>query len=357
MKTKIYILLIITALLIPLSLLGTAGAAYLEGDTDDDNQRGKEYVPEYYVPPRYVPPRNNFLSFVRSLRVISGHPIRYKGLEIYFIKGHDYYIQSNIYRNIITLDEAYRRGVINIAEYDSGVVSKIRINSYSDSYIFIMAGEIISGGMQTRTMVKDILLPPRAKNIVVDVYCIEEGRWEAGRKEFTPAEPMLDSDIRKKVLREDGQDTIWSGIREHEKEAGSYSETHDLLEVYKNRGEDIRVKSEISRIVRRLPGNSIGMVAVKNGRILGIEAFYSHNMFEKQFHKLFRSYYYTTVPGVYYKNVTISDVRRFLKRLPNSRVLKETGYPGSGRLYDVSVNGFYGSALDFRGILHLSLIN
>ena len=33
-----------------------------------------------------------------------------------------------------------------------------------------MAGEIVSGGMQTRTMLKDVLIPPYAKNIVIDVY-------------------------------------------------------------------------------------------------------------------------------------------------------------------------------------------
>lgn len=371
MKAKINIMIIISMIL-SMAIVAAPRAAYLESD----DKGVQEYLPppEIYIPPRpprYIPPPpryDDYYSFVRSLRLVSNRPIGYKGLEVYLIKSADYRILQRVVRNIITLNEAYRRGDIRISEHSGGVVSKIRIDSYSSGYIFIMSGEILSGGRQTRTIVRDVLVPPRARNIVVDVYCIEEGRWEDTKQNFAPAEPMLDSSIRNQVQRKEGQSSVWSGVREQESELSVSSETHDLLEVYKKRPEDSRLSSEITKMRRRLASNAIGMVAVKDGRIIGIEAFYSHSMFDRQFHKLFSSYYYSGVSHSYYRRTTSSDVKRFLRDLRRGRVTRDSGYVGAGSLYDVSVGGpsrgFQGSALSstgeplgFGGIVHLSLID
>jgi len=336
-----------------------ANAAYLQGDDEINNDYKEVYPPpQIYIPPKiYLPPRyNDFYSFVSSLSVVSDSPISYNGLSIFLISGGgDYYIQSES-RNIITLEDAYRNGVIRINEYDNGIVSKVWVDNYSASHIFLMAGEIISGGKQTRTIVRDFLVAPYARNAAVDVYCIEEGRWDDRPKIFTPAEPMLDSRIRGKVLREEGQDKVWSGIREYEKNSREYSNTHNLFEVYKKRGADSGLEREIGRIIDRFPYSAIGMVVTRKDQILGVEAFYSHELFMKQFDKLYRSYYYAEVGGWFYRNVTGNDVQNFLSSLKESRLTEETAYSGVGRLYDVSVNGYYGSALDFGGIIHLSMI-
>ena len=168
---------------------------------------------------------------------------------------------------------------------------------------------------------------------------------------------MLDSNIRKKVFLERGQDEIWSGIREQEAKSQQFSDTHNLLEVYETTQKDAGMEREIRSMKRRLPRGSVGMVVVKNGQIVGIEAFFSHEMFAKQFHKLFKSYYYIDTSIGYYRRANNSDVRRFIKNLSNSRLVADRSYIGSGVLYDASYNGFYGTALDFSGILHLSMIN
>jgi hypothetical protein len=354
MKTRIYITLLVGLILSLFTVTGL-NAAYLEESPPDS---GREiYVPppyvSPYVPPRYPPPPRygSFYDFVDSLRLASNRPYRYGGLDIYFLRGADFYIQ--IARNIITLDEAHRRGVIRISETGGGEVKKVRVSSFTGSYILIMAGEIVSGGRQTRTMVKDVLVPPYARNLVVDVYCIEEGRWEETDKGFSPAEPMLDSHIRGKVMREESQSNIWSGIREEEDSARSYSDTHDLLELYQKRGRDRNLMRELRRARSWIPSNSIGMVVYKNGCIIGMDAFYSHSLFLREFDKLFSSYYYTKS----YVDCESIPVKGFLNNLRRVSITEDRGYRGAGRLYDISTPGYYGSALDFGGIIHIGIVN
>ena len=203
---------------------------------------------------------------------------------------------------------------------------------------------------------KDFLVPPHARNVVVDVYCVEEGRWDDGKGYFAPSEKMLDQTLRGKVLRKEGQSEVWNGIRDQEEKSGIPAKDHNLLEHYSYTQRNDKLDRRMHKIRRGIPHDAVGMVITKKNRILGIEAFINHDIFTREFNKLFRSYYYTDVPGWFYTSVNASDVRRLLHRLPKSSVYRDTGYRGSGRLYDVSTGGFYGSALDFGGILHLSLI-
>ncbi len=355
MKARALKLLIISMIL-SLAVSAVAVAAFLESDAEaQPDYRDDVYVPPPrriippYVPPR--PPSNDFYSYVSSLNV-TGASFEQKGLRIFPLTRAKY--QSS--QSIITLDDAFRRGDIVISEHGSGIVSKVSLTSYSNSYIFIMAGEIIAGGRQTRAMVKDILLPPRARNFVVDVYCIEEGRWEDTAKKFTTAEPMLNSNIRKRAMQERGQSDIWNGIREYEKRAKKRSDTHNLLELYRGAQGDKTLGKKIRYVRRRLPYNSVGMVAVKDGTIVGLEAFGSHQLFVKQFDKLFTSYYYADLPVTYNKSVERGGVRRFILNLRSARVVRDSSYIGSGTLNNVSYRGYYGSELELGGVVHISVI-
>ncbi|MFC1855745.1 ARPP-1 family domain-containing protein [Thermodesulfobacteriota bacterium] len=359
MKTMIQGLTAKIVVILVLALTTNVYAAYLQGDGEVREETSPPLIyppppPPPRPPPIYIPPRfSNYYNFTRNLGVIKNYTIEHNGLRIFFIRGNSYGIQSS---NIVNLDDAYSRGLIGITEHPSATVSKLSVSSYTSSYIFLMAGEILSGGKQTRTIVEDILIPPHAKNVPVDVYCIEEGRWSGKDEVFRPAVPMLDSSIRNRVMKGESQDRVWEGIRSYEEKEGKAFSNHNLLEYYEERKVDTALERKIASCYSRLPYNAIGMVVTRKNQILGIDAFYSHAMFEKQFSKLFKSYYYTKVPGFFYLNVNEQEVKRFLKGLPGCGISTNHSYRGAGRLYNINKNGYFGNALDFGGILHMSLI-
>ena len=58
-----------------------------------------------------------------------------------------------------TLDEAIGRGTLAISEKGGGTVPIVTVENRSkDAYILLMMGDVIKGGMQTRTVRQDTVL-------------------------------------------------------------------------------------------------------------------------------------------------------------------------------------------------------
>ena len=50
-----------------------------------------------------------------------------------------------------------------------------------------MPGEIIIGGQQDRTVAQEYVIEPSTKPAMIEVFCVEHGRWQ-GRSEVETAE-------------------------------------------------------------------------------------------------------------------------------------------------------------------------
>ncbi|MEL7124270.1 MAG: DUF6569 family protein, partial [Bacteroidota bacterium] len=61
-------------------------------------------------------------------------------------------------------------------------VNTLTIENFSDQPIFLMSGEVITGGMQDRVIGQDMVIPPRSGLMDIPVYCVEKGRWTGGTK-------------------------------------------------------------------------------------------------------------------------------------------------------------------------------
>jgi hypothetical protein len=105
-------------------------------------------------------------DLIETLEV--GEPIYYENLTL--IPIYSTRIRDN--RHYTTLDEALDRGWLEISEVGGGSVPKVKVTNRSGEYIYVMGGEILTGCRQDRIVGRDVLLSPKAKNVIIPVYCV-----------------------------------------------------------------------------------------------------------------------------------------------------------------------------------------
>jgi hypothetical protein len=98
-------------------------------------------------------------------------PRRVENLDPYLVHGPDRCPDS-----FITLSEALdaKLGVV----HETGEVREIEIENLSpDRDLFILAGEVVKGGRQDRTLGMDLVVPARSPRAKVPAFCVERRRW------------------------------------------------------------------------------------------------------------------------------------------------------------------------------------
>ena len=135
-----------------------------------------------------------------------------------------------------TLDMALEKGRLLITEVGGGSVPKVKVTNRSDNYIYIMGGEILSGCRQDRIVGRDVLLGPRAKNVMVPVYCVEQGRWTYESDEFYSNKNLGTYRLRAESQKASGstQGDIWGEVRGIIDRSGIASGTSKFQEVYES---------------------------------------------------------------------------------------------------------------------------
>ncbi|HEY1736099.1 MAG TPA: DUF6569 family protein, partial [Methylovirgula sp.] len=112
-------------------------------------------------------------SFAAGLDGITiSEPLVHANLAIYLLHG------TSVPGAVpITLQQAFEKKSVRVNE--TGEVNRLTVDNLSDKELFIQSGDIVTGGRQDRVIVSSLVLPPGAKNIALDVFCVESGRWTA----------------------------------------------------------------------------------------------------------------------------------------------------------------------------------
>lgn len=105
---------------------------------------------------------------------------------------------------------------------ETGSVSKLSIDNNSSHYVFIHSGDIVKGGKQDRTISYDVIIPPKTKNITLESFCVEKGRWKQRSNEnvnaFSSNTKMLSSkELKLAAKHEKNQSKVWSKVSEQKK--------------------------------------------------------------------------------------------------------------------------------------------
>ena len=218
----------------------------------------------------------------------------HKNLTIFLIQG-----ESKLMYNYLTLEEAMEQKKITL--HETGSVGELSVDNTSSDYIFIMAGDIVKGGRQDRTMGEDIVLAPGDKKVPLKSFCVEQSRWGSRGSEsaeyFSSSDKYLGNRALKYATRtEKSQSRVWeevSGYQERvsermKEEVRSKQSPSSLQLTLENE----KVKSSIAEYVNTLQpafegkNDVLGFAFFINGKISTVETFGSATLFKKLQKKL-----------------------------------------------------------------------
>jgi len=237
--------------------------------------------------PTYAEEGSEVEKLIKSLEL--GKSFNYRNLTIVPI----YSTKIDIGIDYATLDEAAKNGYIQIMEVEGGRVPQVKVTNKSGRYIYMMAGEILTGAKQNRLVGKDVLLGPYNKEVIVPVYCVEQGRWSGKSYDFKSEAIAAAPAFRYKAARGASQSMIWEGVAEYSAKLDVHSETGDLTAAYS----DSKVSEEadhyvaaLQEVIPRLEEDAVGVAVAVGNKIITIDIFENPQLFSKLWPKLLRSY-------------------------------------------------------------------
>jgi len=293
------------------------------------------------------------LSYFDKIEV--KEPVIVKNLEIFPLVSS----VGNKLPQIYTLDEALFKDFLIVRETDE--VNKLEVENRSNKYVFIMAGEIVSGGKQNRTLQEDLLLPPHSGKVIADVFCVEEGRWESKGDKFFSSSYLTNLGVRESALaakKEFAQQNVWSMVESYSKEVGAKSRTYALDEILKSDKVNYyagNYKKEFKGFLSEYPQARGVVVAIGGERILCIDLFEDRDLFVSLWDKLLMSYIAEAIvrENEKYAEIKKKDVIKFIEILKETEISR-ISTPGEGSLWKLQSEEIKGRILSFKDyIIHL----
>lgn len=199
----------------------------------------------------------------------------------------------------VPLSRALEDGTLQIDEVDEGgSVPLVRVTNRGGQDVLFLFGEEIRGARQNRIANASFLVPARSE-LVIDVSCVEQGRWgRRGRAGFAASGEIVSHLMRKKMARKVAearrrgerfhadQMEVWQDIEERLAYSHTASATDSYQDYVHSRRADLSDMLAAFRPLER----QVGFLAVNGDRIIGLEAIGRPEVFADQFEGLVRSY-------------------------------------------------------------------
>jgi len=230
---------------------------------------------------------NPVVSLVRRLEV--GKPVSYGNLSLVPV-----YVRRVVDRtDYVALEDALKTGAVEITEVDGGRVPQVKISNLSKNTLFLMAGEILTGCRQDRILAQDVLLAPGTRNLIVPVYCVEQGRWTAHSAAFTSRANLGTHKLRARAAEQApaAQSRIWEEVRSQNRDLGVASGTSAYQDAY-DKEENKQAIGAIEKKVGqelRMGDDVVGVVIGLGGRAVSADIFANARLFKKQWPKILKS--------------------------------------------------------------------
>lgn len=289
-------------------------------------------------------------TYAERLQV--GPPQRYKSLTLYPVFA-DEVLVSDV---DLTLDRAMAEGLVEIRELKPADVNRVRVRNKGKAPVFIMGGEMLGGAKQDRIVGDDLIVPPKSE-LVIPVYCVEQGRWVATSETFSSMQSVAGSSVRKARARAD-QSAVWTRVAEEQRRVDAPSPTGALRSIRESEAVQERAHP-YRRAFSDLPTVSPkarGVVACVGGEIIACDLFSSRVLFQRLWPKLLESY---VIDALDRKHVDRPLDAVLIKRwLDGVKLAKRTPRetPGQGVLYKLTGGGVIGAALVYDGgVVHMEL--
>ncbi len=338
----------ITAALL-LGLAGPLPGAYLESD---GNGKVREVpAPEHPEPiPRPIPgpcPGPDALSTLFHNTDV-GRAYHHRGLTVFPLVTSRPAHQNDI----VSFDEARRRGWIELRERDDATVGELSVVNNGSRNVLMLSGAIVVGGKQNRMVRQDVLLPPRRGPIPLQVYCVEQERWAGNESALAPAGTLAHPQLRKAAAGRSSQDAIWQEVSKQHARADVSSESRDYQTLYEDRIVISRLQRVVTGFRKQRPARTIGIAVAFRGRIIAADLFSDPTLFSDECDALLQGYAIQHLeegqPELRRHRVEVSahDIEQFLNRALNARRTPQDT-PGTGQALRLS-GAIDGTLLNWR---------
>ena len=295
---------------------------------------------------------NPVSSLMRALEV--GRPVSHKGLTIIPVYTRRVFNRANYF----TLDEALKMNWIEVSEVEGGRVPQVKISNLSRNIIFLMGGEILTGARQDRILAQDVLLGPGTKNLLVPVYCVEQGRWHHTTANFTSKSNLGTYALRSKAAEKapEAQSEIWNEVQGQNTRLKVASGTSAYQDAY-DKEENKAAISSIERKMNdelRLADDTVGVVIGLGGRIIGLDIFANASVFKKQWPKILRSSALSALQDDSSRQVGQKEAAEFLKSLFSKDYTRKPALDLGYELESSDSSAVVKSLVYPEAVLHLS---
>ena len=262
--------------------------------------------------------------------------------------------------DVATLDEARASGALVIAERERAAVPELSVDNRGKSYVLLLAGEILVGGKQNRVLREDILLPPLSGPRALGVYCVEQGRWNEGRRDFESKSTFAHPGLRREVYDKVDQARVWSEVARSARAAAAPSPTGSYQQVY----EQPAVRQQLDEAERgldlRATSNALGAAVFVGSGLSGIDVFRDASLFAREWRKLLRAHAVEAYgrPSVAPDPETKqrAELQRVLDGATMAAGLIHTN-AGVGQLFEFKLQQHRGAVLGYEGaIVHAAIL-
>ncbi|HSB77481.1 MAG TPA: DUF6569 family protein, partial [Candidatus Methylomirabilis sp.] len=198
----------------------------------------------------------------------------------------------------LTLDEALAQGTVQVTEVPrGGHVPELLLVNQGDRPILLIDGEELVGAKQNRVLNLTLLAPAHSE-LVIPVSCVEQGRWHpvsgtfasSPRVQFSAGRATKVASVSQCLASEgravSDQGEVWGDIAMKARRMGVASETGAMADLFEHAGAQIEA---YVRAFLPLPEQT-GAIFALEGKVVGLELFFSPDTLAKLLPKLVRSY-------------------------------------------------------------------
>jgi len=199
----------------------------------------------------------------------------------------------------VALSTALAKKAVRVDEVsDHGEVPHVRVTNEGDVAVLFLFGEEIRGAKQNRVANASFLVAGKSET-VLDVSCVEAGRWSRARGErFEHSHDVISPTLRRRMARQvrvslgensgfrANQGEVWEGVSSRLRQSRTGSRTESYADYSESRAPDLDVMARAFHPVEA----QVGFVACIGDEVVGLEAIGRPDVFEVEFQALLRAY-------------------------------------------------------------------
>jgi hypothetical protein len=269
----------------------------------------------------------------------------------------------------VALVDALNDGFLHVDEVDaSGRVPHVGVRNDGTQAVLVLFGEEMRGAKQDRIANASFLVPAQS-DLMLDVSCVEQGRWGRSRgARFRAGPGVVSQSMRRSMSRrvsearavgcrfDADQLEVWGEVAARVRAAAPDSSTQAYADYLDTRESDL---GQILQAFDPVEGQ-IGFVAALGDEVVGLEAVGRREVFARVFRRLLRAYAIDAADVGLVKSRTgqpegtgFDAPEPFLDALGQAEVRDG---PSLGLGQDLRIRGerLEGCALDADGIVHLT---